>query len=976
MKLDFKQWLTSQYRTKFYENFRFDRSIPILDLKWIAENTSRNELGDAFYLEIKDEIISRCFEAITPPQKPATGRQYIYSKITKPLGELMPGEDVGVSKANVGVWEVISLDSNKRAFAQEQELAAYVKSVRNETGPITAPSIEELKKLVAPLRKTAPAAPKGQENWIYAKVKSPIEAFKEGDNVAVSQSEDGMWGIWSFDGAKMTKVKKADLSSYVQSVKKDPADPKSIYSAPSLHTLYELVASQLEKPKDDKNGKFMKYEDLSEEQQKIDARFEQMMKSPSQSHMMINALAGTGKTTMLKHLAWKYGKPGQKWLYLVFNTKNKVEAQEKFPTTIVDVRTTNGFLGNLLGSDKNVTKIDQTERLIQVLSKRKKGAHNELDSQDAANSAADEAEEDNTPMPRSKMGELVDGPAFASLLQKLNIPENEKSEQIIKGMHFDEYSQSAAIGCAKDIRYTFKEEAQRLADLAKAYGVDPRKNETSVRTEIEKIFDGYDLDHDLVSVKERIQKYKNPSMIREVQAALKKILGHDFMPKNYKDQMADAAIWLLKASLPHGTDQVLNYKGVDYDLGAMRDFSDDIWLSAINAHDMHWPHYDVVLADEVQDFNPCQKLMLQKLHEAGAKIVAVGDPNQAIYRFRGADGDAFSGLGNMLKQLSTDKDTEQSLTTNYRSKKNILDHVNNHGHVTGLKHSEKKYPGGGGGVVTNQEHAYDDVFATLKKEHNESKKPGGKPMAETAFIARTNEPLVQAALRMLGDGTPFVIVGRDVSSELMKHINRVLKEAKLKDTSPAIPHPRAAGAPNLGQKLESYQERENKRWGSMNSKKSHLQEVNATSEALYAALASFSGMSRNTDEMDQGAYDSMMRNVATKPVPTVKQFKEWLKSKLSGFDVQDKEDDLKAFREKVKKEHPVVLTTAHKSKGLEFSRVYVLREDQFPHPKATRKEDLTQEENARYVSHTRAEDELHIIKLKGQPGYKEPGGED
>ena len=74
--------------------------------------------------------------------------------------------------------------------------------------------------------------------------------------------------------------------------------------------------------------------------------------------------------------------------------------------------------------------------------------------------------------------------------------------------------------------------------------------------------------------------------------------------------------------------------------------------------------------------------------------------------------------------------------------------------------------------------------------------------------------------------------------------------------------------------------------------------------------------------------------------------------------------------EKDKKKAPIVLTTAHKSKGLEFGRVFVLRNDLFPHPKSTRQEDLQQEANAKYVTYTRAMDQLHIVKLDGQPGYQ------
>ena len=81
------------------------------------------------------------------------------------------------------------------------------------------------------------------------------------------------------------------------------------------------------------------------------------------------------------------------------------------------------------------------------------------------------------------------------------------------------------------------------------------------------------------------------------------------------------------------------------------------------------------------------------------------------------------------------------------------------------------------------------------------------------------------------------------------------------------------------------------------------------------------------------------------------------------------EDDLKEYRRKIEYESPVVLTTAHKSKGLEFARVFVLRDDLFPHPKNKhRPKDLLQEENARYVTYTRAMNELHVLDLKGQPG--------
>ncbi|MEW9534112.1 ATP-dependent helicase [Microbispora sp. NPDC049125] len=47
--------------------------------------------------------------------------------------------------------------------------------------------------------------------------------------------------------------------------------------------------------------------------------------------------------------------------------------------------------------------------------------------------------------------------------------------------------------------------------------------------------------------------------------------------------------------------------------------------------------YDVVLVDEYQDTDPAQEFLLQQLAGDGRDLIAVGDPDQSIYGFRGAD---------------------------------------------------------------------------------------------------------------------------------------------------------------------------------------------------------------------------------------------------------------------------------------------------------------------------------------------------
>ncbi|MDP9417717.1 MAG: UvrD-helicase domain-containing protein, partial [Actinomycetota bacterium] len=47
--------------------------------------------------------------------------------------------------------------------------------------------------------------------------------------------------------------------------------------------------------------------------------------------------------------------------------------------------------------------------------------------------------------------------------------------------------------------------------------------------------------------------------------------------------------------------------------------------------------YDWVFVDEYQDCDPLQEELLRRLVPAGGNVVAVGDPRQSIYGFRGAD---------------------------------------------------------------------------------------------------------------------------------------------------------------------------------------------------------------------------------------------------------------------------------------------------------------------------------------------------
>ena len=78
-----------------------------------------------------------------------------------------------------------------------------------------------------------------------------------------------------------------------------------------------------------------------------------------------------------------------------------------------------------------------------------------------------------------------------------------------------------------------------------------------------------------------------------------------------------------------------------------------------------------ILVDEYQDTNHCQYRLVRLLAGDEGCVFAVGDPDQSIYRWRGAD------IGNILDFAKDYPDCrELPLTQNYRSTQNILDAAN------------------------------------------------------------------------------------------------------------------------------------------------------------------------------------------------------------------------------------------------------------------------------------------------------------
>jgi DNA helicase-2/ATP-dependent DNA helicase PcrA len=96
------------------------------------------------------------------------------------------------------------------------------------------------------------------------------------------------------------------------------------------------------------------------------------------------------------------------------------------------------------------------------------------------------------------------------------------------------------------------------------------------------------------------------------------------------------------------------------------DYNDQILMPTI----FHgaFPRYPLVLVDEAQDLSALNHATLRKMIGT-RRLIAVGDPNQAIYGFRGAHQDSMAALKNEFNM------TEMHLSISFRCPKAVVRHA-------------------------------------------------------------------------------------------------------------------------------------------------------------------------------------------------------------------------------------------------------------------------------------------------------------
>lgn len=197
------------------------------------------------------------------------------------------------------------------------------------------------------------------------------------------------------------------------------------------------------------------------------------------------------------------------------------------------------------------------------------------------------------------------------------------------------------------------------------------------------------------------------------------------IPEGAFDQIAKATAELIQG----GAEQT-----------AVIDYDDMIWLPSRLGLPVE--RFDTLLVDEAQDLNQAQQNLARRAAD-GRRLVVLGDRRQSLYGFTGADPEA---MPHLVEDLAADAcgAAERPLTVTFRCPHSVVELAQR--------------------IVPRIEAAAGAVDGVVRFCAPES--AGGEMRPGDLAVCRLNAPLVSLAYRLLRDGTPAVMLGRDFASDL------------------------------------------------------------------------------------------------------------------------------------------------------------------------------------------------------------------
>jgi len=311
------------------------------------------------------------------------------------------------------------------------------------------------------------------------------------------------------------------------------------------------------------------------------------------------------------------------------------------------------------------------------------------------------------------------------------------------------------------------------------------------------------------------------------------------------------------------------------------DFADMIYLPVKYPAWYTIKKYDYVLVDECQDLSRAQQELVKLLVKSNGRMIFVGDERQAIYGFAGADSESFNVLRNIPGII------EMPLNECYRCSPEIIEMAKR------IVPAIEAFSGNQKGEV-NEKASIEDI------------KDGDM------VLCRNTLPLVMLCYKLIGEGKPAYIKGRDVKKQLIALINK----SKIKTITGL------------------------KKW------------MNGYLSQYANKLAKSRPQCEMSEILESSAYV-----MAEEKVSIINTIANGMNS--NKVEALIREINL-IFSERAEK-GGICLSTIHRSKGLESDRVFIVDRQLMPAKYAKQDWQMEQERNLEYVAYTRAKIFLGFI---------------
>lgn len=445
--------------------------------------------------------------------------------------------------------------------------------------------------------------------------------------------------------------------------------------------------------------------------------------------------------------------------------------------------------------------------------------------------------------------------------------------------------------------------------------------------------------------------------------------------------------------LPYQAQEALETVYSEYDrylrVNHLLDFEDLLYktVELFEAHPLvikqYQEQFQYILVDEYQDTNDVQNKLVLLLGARHQNVFLVGDEDQSIYKFRGAN---FNHLRDFEDRFPNTKVIK--LEQNYRSTQTILDAANQVIQQNKSKHPKKLWTDRGPGSLITYYRAVTDGDETLfVASEIERLVMEGTPIDEIAVLYRANalSRRLEESLRHVN--IPYVVYG-GVGFFKRKEIKDVLAYLRLL----VLPQDdwsflRVINEPKRGLGDSSIQ-RIQQTASSMRLSLSEVAEqalelfptrianslysFHETMETIREQLEDVSLMQLVDIVIEQTGYLAMLEASGDDGEFRYENILE-LKTTFSEYasdELSNKEllllilEDLALFTDQEQPSNEVVkLMTMHNAKGLEFQVVflYAVEEGIFPSYRSSEsEEDIEEERRLMYVGVTRAKDRLYI----------------